>query len=310
MMNRRMILSSTLSVAAVSCLGNPGSYRKALISGLPTEESLQPIKAAGFDGIECNVWDVTADEALKARAVADKMGIKVHSVLRGWATMTEPEGVEESVASVEKALQTAQILGADAILLVPGRTKVKPVPKPWKFNIGFDEKTAEIHQVVSGDNAAFREYIDIQNRATVCSRETLRQLVPAAEKHGVVIAVENVWNNFWVKPDLFTAYIRSCNSPWIRAYLDIGNHVKYAPPEEWIRALGDTIVKCHVKDFQLNASGQGGKFVNIREGSVNWPSVMDELDKVGYHGWMTIEGSNELPFNEQSRRLNLILEGK
>jgi L-ribulose-5-phosphate 3-epimerase len=65
-----------------------------------------------------------------------------------------------------------------------------------------------------------------------------------------------------------------------------------------------------VKDFQLNPDGHGGRFVDIRDGSVNWPSVRKELDKVGYDGWMTIEGSGRLSLQERSRRLDLILAGK
>ena len=39
----------------------------------------------------------------------------------------------------------------------------------------------------------------------------------------------------------------------------LGNHVKYEPLQNWIRALGPLIVKLHVKDFKLNEDGYGGK---------------------------------------------------
>ena len=121
---------------------------------------------------------------------------------------------------------------------------------------------------------------------------------------------ENVWNNLWVKPALFANFVRSFDSPWVKAYFDIGNHVRYAPPEEWIRALGSLIVKCHVKDFRLNRQKRnGGDFVHPRDGSIDWPSVRRELDKVGYNGWLTIEDSG-LPLEEFSRRLDLIIAGK
>ena len=70
------------------------------------------------------------------------------------------------------------------------------------------------------------------------------------------------------------------------------------------------IVKCHVKDFQLNPDGHGGEFVDIREGSINWPTVRQALDDIGYNGWMTIEGSGGLALEEQNRRLDLIVAGK
>ena len=70
--------------------------------------------------------------------------------------------------------------------------------------------------------------------------------------------------------------------------------MKYAPSEEWINTLGPLIVKCHIKDFKLNADGHGGEFVDIRDGSVRWPVVREALEAIGYSGFMTIEGSDTL----------------
>jgi hexulose-6-phosphate isomerase len=309
-LSRRLFVGASSAAACVSTgLGGGGPFKKALIQGLPTEPSLAPLKAAGFNGIECKTWDATPAEAEQARSVADKLGMRIHSVMRGWADFNDPAKVDESIAGVERALETARILGADAVLLVPCRTRMKPIPQPWEFNLRFDEKTARVTRVVAGDNQPYLNYIETQNQATEMSRAALRRLIPAAKKNGVVVAVENVWNNFWVKPDLFAAFLRSCDSPYIQAYFDIGNHVKYAPPEEWIRALGSLIAKCHVKDFKLNPGGQGGRFVDIRDGSVNWPVVMQELGSINYQGWMTIEGSGKLPVEEQSARLDRILSG-
>ena len=184
-----------------------------------------------------------------------------------------------------------------------------PVPKPWQFDIRFDEKTGHLKQVVAGDNAKYQKYIEAHDHAVDTSREGIKRLIPTAEKTGVVIAVENVWNNLWVKPDLLANFVASFNSPWVRAYFDIGNHVKYAPPQDWIRALGKLLVKCHVKDFKLNPDGHGGEFCNIRDGSVDWPAVRKALDEVGYNGWMTIEGG-DLSLEENSKRLDLIIAGK
>ena len=183
------------------------------------------------------------------------------------------------------------------------------MPQPWEFDIEFDENTGHIEKVVKGDNTPYRAYIDTHNKAADASRDALKRLVPAAEKAGVVVAVENVWNNMWVKPEIFAHFVNSCESKWIQTYYDIGNHVKYAPSEKWIRALGGTIVKCHVKDFKLNDNGQGGKWANFRDGSVNWPGVRRELDKLGKDMWMTIEGSGGLSLEEKSKRLDLIARG-
>jgi len=286
------------------------TLHKALIVGGIDAKHLEKLKAAGFEGVECGAAGASRADAEKARAQAEKVGMRIHSVLRGWLNFNDPKRVDADVKSMEVALAAAAGYGADAVLMVPCRTGVKPIPQPWEFDIEFDEKTALVKRVAKGDNEKYQKYIDVQNQATEMSREALKRLIPAAEKAKVVVAVENVWNNLWVKPDLAACFVRSVGSPWVQFYFDIGNHVKYAPSTEWIRTLGKLIVKCHVKDFKLKPDGHGGGFVDIRDGSVDWPAVRKELDRAGYNGWMTIEGSGGLSLEEQNRRLDLILAGK
>ena len=288
------------------------TLHKALI-GAPNEETLAGWKAAGFEGMESNKWDVTPAEATEARKIAEKLGMRIHSVLRGWTNFngSDQGQVAKDIESVETALKAAQGYGADALLLVPCKVGGMPMPEPWDFDIEVEEKTCHVTCVVKGDNSKYKEYIEAQNYATDSSRKAVEKLIPVAEKTGVVIALENVWNNLWVKPEFFAAFVASFQSPWVQAYYDIGNHCKYAMPEHWIRALGKLIVKVHVKDFVVDRSKpRGGDFVDIRDGSVDWPLVRKELDKIGYDGWMTIEGSGKLSVEERSKRLDLIVAGK
>lgn len=283
---------------------------KALL-GTPTEATLTAWKAAGFEGIESTDRGCKPEAAAEARKVAEKLGMRIHSVLYGWANFNsaKPEQVAGDIAAVETALKAAQGYGADAVLLVPCRIGGLPMPEAWEFDIEFDEKTGHVQRVVKGDNAKYQAYIDAQNHATDTSRQAVEKLIPAAEKAGVIIALENVWNNLWVKPAIFANFVASFSNPWVKAYFDIGNHVKYEKPEAWIRALGKLTVKCHVKDFKLNPDGHGGSFVHPRDGSINWPEVRKALDEVGYNGWLSIEDGG-LSLEEFNRRLDLILAGE
>ncbi len=283
---------------------------KALIRSAPTEEELKRLKDAGFDGIEGGI--LPPREAEQCRAVAEKLGMRIHSVLRGWAEFNsdDPAKVESTFKLTEDALRAAQGFGADAVLLVPCRIGGMKMPKPREFVIEFDEQTGHLTRVVAGDNAPYADYLKAHNHAIDTSREAVKRLIPLAEKCRVVIALENVWNNLWVQPAVFKNFVASFATPWVKAYFDIGNHVKYAPPEAWILTLGNLVAKCHVKDFKLSATDPGdGKFVNIRDGSVRWPAVRAALDQIGYNGWMTIEGGN-LSLEEDSQRLDLIIAGK
>jgi hexulose-6-phosphate isomerase len=287
-----------------------GRIRKAMIVGPVTESTLMPLKEAGFDGVE-TTHICPEEEAARGKLVADKMGMRVHSVLRGWMEFNsdDPAKVETSLENTRKALRAAKAYGADDILLVPCRVSGMPIPDPWEFDITFDPKTGHVSKVVSGDNSRFEAYIKAQNRATDTSRAAVEKLIPLAEELKVIIALENVWNNLWVKPALFQNFVASFNHPWVKAYFDIGNHVKYAPPQDWIRALGPLVAKLHVKDFKLNPNGHGGNFVHPRDGSIDWPAVRQALDDVGYTGWATIEDGG-LPLPEFVRRFDLIESGK
>jgi hexulose-6-phosphate isomerase len=322
-LNRRDFLAASAGVGAALGLGlRPAPVRadettfttkphKALIREKPSEDELKKLKDAGFEGVEGGV--VSPADAAKCRESAAKLGMRIHSVLRGWAEFNSPEKskVDSTLVHTEAALRAAEAFGADAVLLVPCRVGGMKMPHPWEFLIEFDDKTGHVSRVAVGDNAPYQEYIDAQNRATDTSKEAVKRLIPLAEKTKVIIALENVWNNLWVHPDLFKNFVESFQSPWVRAYFDIGNHVKYVPPEVWVLTLGKLIVKCHVKDFKLNPSDPNGEgeFVDIRDGSIRWPLVRSALEKVGYNGWMTIEGGS-LSLEEHSKRLDLILAGK
>jgi L-ribulose-5-phosphate 3-epimerase len=322
-MNPRLNRRNFLATSAAAGVGlafasrlNAAAWKttlhKAMI-GTPSEALLKSWKDVGFEGIETCDWKVSPADAAAARKMAESLGMRIHSTLFGWGNLNGGDAaMADSLAQMETALKAAQGYGCDAVLIVPCRIDGMPMPKPWEFDLRFDEKTGHLSQVVAGDNAPYQKYIEAHNHATDCTKKGIAKLIPTAEKTGVVIALENVWNNLWVKPEIAANLVSSFDNPWVRAYYDIGNHVKYAPPEKWIRTLGKLIVKCHVKDYKLGPDGHGDAmsgFCNIRDGSVNWPAVREALDEIGYNGWLTIEGGDLSPA-EHSKRLDLIIAGK
>ncbi len=297
---------------------------KALIAR-PTEDDLKRMKEAGFEGVEGRS-SVTPEEAAKMRGVADKLGLRIHSVLIDrWGEFNSPDKsvADRSFAESEAALRTAEAFGADTVLLVPGRigggggrnapqTPALRMPRAWEFQIEFNEKNGHLTRVVYGDNAPYADYIQAHDHATDTTTEAIKRLIPLAEKTKVVIAVENVGNNLWVQPKIFRHLVQSFQSPWVQAYYDIGNHVRFAPPEQWILTLNSLIAKIHVKDYLLDPADPNGRGagVNLREGSVRWPVLRQALEAINYNGWMTIESNASLSFEERNRRLDLILAGQ
>ena len=174
------------------------------------------IKAVGFDENQSIDWQATPAQAEESRRLAESFGLRIHSVLFGWADMNQGKAkLAEGVAHMETALRAARACGASNVLFVPCRIGGMAMPEAWEFAIRFDAKTGHLRQVVSGDNGKYRKYIDAHNQAVDASRDGIRRLLPTAEKTGVVVGVENVWNNLWVKPDVFANFVASFDSPWV-----------------------------------------------------------------------------------------------
>ena len=299
---REFVASSAAAGLGLLAGGRAGAapfkttLRKALVVGNVSEKTLRALKAAGFEGVETRPGKTTPEQAAATRKVAEDIGIRIHSLMGGGS----PNG-----------LRVAQAYGATAVLHVPGGVRKVPMPEPWEFEVEFDDRTGHLTRVAQGGNAKYQAYIEAHNRSMDGARASVEKLIPIAEETKVVVALENVWNNFCVRPELLKWLVESFKSPWIRAYFDIGNHVKYmVPSEQWVRTLGGLIARCHVKDFKLAADGHGGRFCAIRDGSVDWPAVRTALDEAGYRGWMTVEGARGLSHEELCKRLDLIFAGK
>ena len=125
------------------------------------------------------------------------------------------------------------------------------------------------------------------------SQGQIRQLIPMAEELKVIIAVEEVWNKFLLSPLEFARYVDEFQSPWVRAYFDVGNVVISGYPQDWIRTLGKRIVKLHLKDFTFRQDPALKKrvadFVMLRDGEIDWKEIYRALADIGYQGTATVE---------------------
>ena len=296
-MNRReftkksAMAAGLLSAASIPSFGGSEplaglSLKKGIMwgsvgTGKTVMEKFMAAKEAGFDGIEPDSH-LERNEVLKAMEIT---GLKVPSVCdsRHWKfLMSSPdeEVRQQGVDALKVALEDAKTYGADTVLLVPGR-----VTESVGYDQCWDRSVAEI-----------------------------KKALPLAEQLKVSIAVENVWNNFLLSPLEAARYIDLFASPYVKAYFDIGNIVAYGWPEQWIRILGKRIAKVHIKEYSrkiADTQGRGKGFdVRLREGDVNWSSVMKELADSGYTGWATVEmpgGNTPEGLKDLCDRLNLIL---
>jgi hexulose-6-phosphate isomerase len=298
-MNRRsFLLNATAGLAAFQAAPlfaqtKPAfktTLLKALIAKQADAATCERIAKAGFSGFEVQDKNATVETALAGKACAEKQGIKIHSLMYGWAQFNHAEEKTRrtSIDDAKRALEITAAFGATTMLLVPCRVDCK-MPAPSAFDLAFDPATLKLIRAAQGPED-FAEYINQQNIATERSRAAVEELIPIAAKHKVVIGLENVWNNLWVKPDYAAAFVKSFKSPWVRPYLDLGNHIRYAQTEAWLRAFGPDIVRLHIKDFKIDRAAKNeGAFVPIGKGSNDWASIRKVIEEIGYNGWVTIE---------------------
>jgi len=177
---------------------------------------------------------------------------------------------------METSLHNAKLWGSDTVLLVPA--------------------------VVNSETS----YRDAWSR----SQREIRKLLPLAEELKVVIAIEEVWNKFLLSPLEMAQYIREFQSPWVKAWFDVGNVVIYGYPQDWIRTLGNSIVKVHLKDFKSKEDGYA--WVNLGDGDVDWPAVRQAFSDTGYSGTAIVEldGGDEAYLRDVSRRVDRLLLGR
>ena len=280
---------------------------KALIGGTPTDEICESWKKAGFGGMEVQNWDIPIAEARKNRLIAEKHDFRVHSIMRGWAKFNDKDEAvaKKTIEETKHALRIAAAYGAETILLVPCRVDGMKMPEPWDFDIDFDPKTLKVKSVGEGDNAPYADYIQVQNYSTQATIKAIEELIPVAAEEGVMIAIENVWNNLWCTPEYAAALVHYFDNPWIKAYFDLGNHTKYSKPQLWIEAYGHSMVKLHIKGYKvtefLGKKGGGkGDWCPTDQTSTDWKEVRALLDKYNYNGWISVEEGDYSPekYNE------------
>ena len=274
-MNRRSFLKITASAAAaatfvpLSPAASKRKLRKAImystigVKGTPLEK-FRAMKAAGFEGVE-PMGAMNRDDVI---AALKETGLQAASVCchTHWVKpLSAPDEATRKIGldGLVHSLHDAKAYGATSVLLVPG---------------------------VARNGVTYQECFD---RSLV----EVRKAIPVAKDLGVKIAIENVGNDFIMKPEQAVDYLDALNSEWVGWHFDIGNAGRVGPAERWIQIIVKRIIRIHVKDYSAKPADpavKGNNRPKLLDGDTNWPAVMAALDKAGYSGW----GISEQPGNQ------------
>jgi len=170
----------------------------------------------------------------------------------------DPKVRAEAIRIVEREIETAQLLGCDAILVVAGLV-TQEVP-----------------------------YNEVYMRCL----DAMKELAPTAAKAKVKIGCENCNSEqrFLLTPREFWTFLNEVNSPSVGIHLDVGNIHDTGFAEQWIEMHGPRITRVHLKDVMKKRGRCGDTvYTSLFIGDNNWPAIRAALSKVNYDGWLIAE---------------------
>lgn len=240
------------------------------------EEMFAHLVKAGFDAVELNLdgdghsnhslfMSTTEEELATIRQQAKDAGLEIVgvscSMYVGQLGSTDAAVRESGKDIVRKQLFCAKHLGADNILVPPGA------------------------DIAGGDSI---------KTAYEMVEQSLTELKPEIEQIEVCVALENIWNGFFTSPFDMARVVDNMNSPYIKAYYDVGNTVAFSDTVSWIEILESRINRIHIKGFRCNRGefgrlNTGGDFCDLPDSDINWEAVMAMLKKIGYNSYITAE---------------------
>jgi len=266
--------------------------------GWGLERGLELIRKAGFDGVELWLGDMpwfqmsTTDAQVRdLRRTIENAGLVVSNVSTGlhWASplsARDPNVRAQANRIVERQIDTASLVGTDAILVVAGLV------------------TDEV------------PYNEVYQRCV----DGLKALADKAARAGVKIGCENCNSEqrFLLSPREFAQFLNDINSPAVGLHLDVGNIHDTGFAEQWIEIHGPRITRIHLKDVLKHRGrcGDQSVYTNLFLGDNNWPAIRAAMSKVGYDGWLIAEMESryryavDQQFYDTSQAMDRLISGR
>lgn len=232
----------------------------------PIERCIDLAAEMGFDGVEILDAQMTDRapavlQGLKRRAFLlglDLMGFSTH---QSFVTPDEDKR-RESFEHTVRCIENANAMGIPTMRVNTGR---------WGTSKDFDTLMANrgIEPPLPGhdDEQAFGWVIDAFER-----------LAPIAERHGVLLGLENHWGLGLTAAGVLRI-VRAVDSPWLRVTMDTGNFLE--DPYEQLAALAPETVLVQAKTYF-----GGGRWYTLE---LDYPRIGRILDAAGYRGYVSLE---------------------
>jgi sugar phosphate isomerase/epimerase len=220
----------------------------------------------GFDGVEIlqvqmEDFSPAALQKIKRHAFLagiDLMGLSTHQDFVDPSERVRRRNVEQTICYLEQAYA----LGIPTIRINTGG---------WGTRKNFDDLMAHrgIEEVLPGhtEEEGFEWVI-----------QSMEQLVPIAEKCGVVLGLENHWG-LGLTPEGVLRVVEAVNSPWLQVTLDNGNFLE--DPYDRLAKLAPKTVLLQAKTYY-----GGGRWYTL---DLDYARIATLMKKVNYRGYISLE---------------------
>jgi sugar phosphate isomerase/epimerase len=236
----------------------------------PIEKVIEQAAALGFEGVEI-LHRQMADETpayvngLKKAAFRNGLSLPMLSIHQDFVS---PDAAErrKQVDHTKHCIELAAQLGCPCVRLNSGR---------WKTIESFDDLMK-----AKGDEPPLPGHT--QDEAIDWCVRSIEACLPAAEKAGVMLALENHWG-LTTRPENLLRIYKAVPSPWLGINLDTGNF----PGDPY---AGLELLAPHAVIVQAKTYYGGGKWYTL---DLDYPRIAGILRKAGFQGWVSLEMEGE-----------------
>ncbi len=233
---------------------------------LPIEDCIDQAAEMGFDGIEILHRQMEKEsndylQGLKRRALINGIDLCGMSIHQGFLSPDRAKR-QKNIDHTIKCIELAYKLGIPIIRLNTGT---------WGTSKSFDDlmKNRGIEQPLPGytDDDGFKWVID-----------SIKRCLPAAEKCGVILGLENHWG-LSRTPEGLLRIVNAIDSPWLRVLLDTGN---------FLEDPYDKLDRCapHAVFMQAKTYYGGGLWYTL---DLDYPRIAAIMRRHNFHGYVSLE---------------------
>ena len=238
----------------------------------PIDKVIEHAASLGFAGVEVLHRQMTDESPsylnrLKRSALERGIALIMFSIHQDFVSPWADERAQ-AIRHTQYGIEMAQRLGIPAVRINSGR---------WRTIRLFDDLMK-----AKGDEPPIPGYTEAD--AIQWCIDSMAACMPAAEKAGVMLMLENHWG-ITTKVDNLLRIVDGVNSPWLGINLDIGNFPVDPYPE--IEKLAARAGIVHFKTYF-----GGGEYYTL---DLDYKRIAGILRKAGYKGYISLEMEGKEP---------------